>query len=80
MLEIKLNKLSLRDFQGGTINLNLGGNDASIFAANAGGKTRLVSAFSWLLFNKDALGRSAFEIKNLDAQGEAAHGLDGDFP
>ena len=54
----------------------MGGNDASIFAANAGGKTRLVSAFSWLLFNKDALGRSAFEIKNLDAQGEAAHGLE----
>ncbi len=74
--EIKLNKLSLRDFQGGTVILDAKGKDVFIFAENAGGKTRLVSAFSWLLFNKDALGRSDFEIKNLDAQGEAAHGLE----
>ncbi len=76
MNEIKLNKLSLRDFQGGTFTLDAGGQDLFIFAANAGGKTRLVSAFTWLLFNKDALGRSDFEIKSLDAQGEAAHGLE----
>ncbi len=76
MKEIRLNKLSLRDFQGGTFTLDAHGEDVFIYAENAGGKTRLVSAFSWLLFNKDALGRSDFEIKNLDAQGEAAHGLE----
>lgn len=76
MREIRLNKLSLRDFQGGTVTLSANGENVSIFVANAGGKTRLVSAFSWLLFNKDALGRSDFEIKNLDVQGEAAHGLE----
>ncbi len=76
MNEIKLNKLTLRDFQGGTVSLEADGNDVFIFAANAVGKTRLVSAFTWLLFGKDALGRSDFEIKNLDAEGAAAHGLE----
>lgn len=76
MRTIKLQKLVLRDFQGGTVTLNADGNDVFIFAANAVGKTRLVSAFTWVLFYKDALGRSDFEIKNLDAQGEAAHGLE----
>ena len=76
MKEIRLNKLSLRDFQGGTFTLAANGKDVFIFAANSVGKTRLVSAFTWLLFNKDALGRADFEIKNLDAQGEAEHGLE----
>ena len=76
MNEIRLKKLLLRDFQGGTFTLDARGEDVFIFAANAIGKTRLVSAFTWLLFNKDALGRAEFEIKNLDAQGEAAHGLE----
>src|SRR3972149_689823 len=76
MKTIKLVRLSLRDFQGGTTTLDTKGKDVCIFAANAVGKTRLISAFSWLLFNKDALGRSDFEIKNLNAEGEAAHGLE----
>jgi hypothetical protein len=74
--EIRLNRLSLRDFQGGTFVLEANGTDVFIFAANAVGKTRIVSAFTWLLFNKDALGRSDFELKNLDSTGEAAHGLE----
>jgi len=65
MKEIKLLKLILQDFQGGTITLDTKGKDIYIFSANAVGKTRLVSAFSWLLFSKDALGRSDFEIKNI---------------
>jgi hypothetical protein len=76
MNEIRLNKLILRDFQGGSITLDAEGKDVFIYAANAGGKTRLVSAFSWLFFNKDALGRADFQIKNLDAQGEPTHGLE----
>jgi len=76
MAEIRLNKLTLRDFQGGSFTFNAEGRDVFIFAANAIGKTRLVSAFTWLLFNKDALGRAEFEIKNLDAHGEAVHGLE----
>jgi len=76
MDEIRLNRLLLRDFQAGTITLNATGKDLFIFGANESGKTRLVSAFTWLLFNKDALGRADFEIKNLDEKGESAHGLE----
>lgn len=76
MKDIRLKNLILRDFQGGTVTLDGNGENVFIFSANAGGKTRLVSGFSWLLFNKDALGRSDFEIKNLDIQGEAIHGLE----
>lgn len=76
MKEIRLNKLTLRDFQGGTFTLEANGEDVNIYAANAIGKTRLASAFSWLLFDKDSLGRTDFEIKNLNATGEAEHGLE----
>ncbi len=76
MREIKLQRLSLRDFQGGTFNLDIQSKDAHIFGENTSGKTRLVSAFTWLLFSKDALGRADFEIKNLDSTGEAVHGLE----
>jgi hypothetical protein len=66
----------LKDFQGGNFSLNANGEDTDIYAANGAGKTRLASAWSWLLFGKDSLGRSDFELKNLDATGETEHGLD----
>ena len=76
MKEIRLRNLFIRDFQGGTFNLLCEGKDLFIFGRNTSGKTRLVSAFMWLLFSKDALGRSDFSLKNLDAQGDALHGLE----
>jgi hypothetical protein len=76
MKQIRLQRLSLRDFQGGTFTLDANGEDVSVFGDNAAGKTRLASAFSWLLFDKDSLGRSDFEIKNINAQGESEHGLE----
>lgn len=76
MKEIKLYKLILQNFQGGNFTLEASGTDTDIFGDNGTGKTRLASAFSWLLFDKDSLGRADFEIKNLDAQGEAKHGIE----
>lgn len=76
MKNIRLNKLALRDFQGGTFTLDAQGSNVDISGDNGVGKTRLVSAFTWLLFDKDSLGRSDFEIKNLDSQGQASHGLE----
>lgn len=70
MKKIKLLKLILRDFQGGTFILDVGGDDILVFGENTAGKTRLFSAFTWLLFNKDSLNRTDFSIKNLDAHGE----------
>lgn len=69
---MKLIKLTLKDFQGGSLTLDTGGENTNIFGCNAAGKTRLASAFSWLLFDKDSLGRSDFKIKNLDSMGNVA--------
>lgn len=76
MKQIRLTKLILSDFQGGTFTLDANSEDLNVFGDNGIGKTRLISAFSWLLFDKDSLGRADFEIKNLDAQGQSAHGLE----
>jgi len=76
MKTIALQKLTLKDFQGGNFVFAPDGDDTSVYAANGAGKTRLASAFSWLLFGKDSMGRSDFEIKNLDSEGERAHGLE----
>ena len=76
MKDIRLLKLSLRDFQGATFSLDTNGDDISVFAANGAGKTRLFSAFTFLLFGKDSLNRSDFSIKTLNADGDVAdHGL-----
>jgi len=66
----------MENFQGGTFTLRADGNNADVYGDNGTGKTRQASAFTWLLFDKDSLGRSDFEIKNLDSNGEQEHGLD----
>jgi hypothetical protein len=74
---IPLKKLALRDFQGGTFTLEArNGEDLNVSGSNGSGKTRLMSAFLWLLTGKDSLGRSDFEIKNIDAAGNQEHGLE----
>lgn len=76
MKEIRLQDLVLTNFKGMNFRLNAAGADIDVYGANATGKTTLADAFAWLLFDKDSLGRSDFEIKNLDSQGEAEHGLE----
>jgi hypothetical protein len=73
---IRLLRLELRDFQGGTFVFEPQGKDSNVYGRNTSGKTRLVSAFTWLLFGKDALGRADFAIKNLNSDGEEEHNLE----
>lgn len=47
-----------------------------IYGANGTGKTTLVDAFRWLLFDKDSHDRADFNIKTLDVLGEAIHNLE----
>ena len=65
---MKLKKLSLINFQGmRTFSLDTdGGQDVSVFADNAIGKTTIYNAFLWLLFEKNSLGAKDFEIKTRD--------------
>jgi DNA repair exonuclease SbcCD ATPase subunit len=77
LAEVPLKKLTLQNFQGGTFSVEAKNcEDLNIYGANGSGKTRLMSAFLWLLTGKDSLGRSDFEIKNLDTSGNQEHGLD----
>ena len=77
MSEIRLQRLTLSNFKGiKALTLDLAGKSASIYGANATGKTTIYDAFLWLLFDKDSQNKSAFNIKTLDADGEPLHGLD----
>jgi len=76
MKEIKLIELHLKDFKGGTLSYIPDGDNSNVFGDNATGKTRLMDAFNWLLFGKDSLGRSDFEIKTLEKDGTAVTGIE----
>ncbi|WP_052488051.1 AAA family ATPase [Gordoniibacillus kamchatkensis] len=76
MKEIKLLKLTLRNFKGiKEFVLSPDGGDISVYGDNAAGKTTLFDAFVWLLFNKDSMNRADFEIKTLDVAGQPVHFL-----
>jgi DNA repair exonuclease SbcCD ATPase subunit len=74
---MRLLKLSLENFKGiRRFTFEPQGKSVRLLGENASGKTSCADAFSWLLFGKDSLGRSDFEIKSLDKNGQALHGLD----
>jgi chromosome segregation ATPase len=76
MARIRLFTLTLHNFKGMTFTLKPSGADLSVFGANGTGKTVLDDAFSWLLCDKDSLGRTDFPIKNINSMGAAEHGLE----
>jgi len=74
---MKTQKLTLTNFKGvKSLTLDLAGESASIYGANATGKTTIYDGFLWLLFGKDSANRADFAIKTLTADGEAISGLD----
>lgn len=74
---MKLLTLRLENFQGiRDLVFEPHGKNADVFGDNGTGKTTLFNAFTWLLYDKDSLGRSSFEIKTLDANNEPVHGID----
>jgi chromosome segregation ATPase len=76
MKPIKLNTLRLKNFKGiKSFTLDATGQDVSIYGDNATGKSSLMDAFFWLLFDKDSHNRADFDIKTIEA-GATKHGLD----
>ena len=66
MKQIKIQNIELHNFKG-IKDLKINFNDeTNIFGANASGKTTIVDAFMWLLFNKDTNDRADFNVKTLD--------------
>lgn len=76
MRRIKLLKLILRNFKG-IRNIEIDFDDlTSISGDNGTGKTTLYDGYTWLLFDKDSNDRQNFEIKTLEPNNEAIHGLE----
>lgn len=74
---MRLLKLTLSNFKGiRNFTLDTQGNNASVFGDNATGKTTLCDAYLWLLFGKDSQNKKDFDIKTLDANGNAIPGID----
>ena len=70
---MKLVRCDIRNFQGiASIGLFPQCKNLNVFGDNGTGKTTIVSALSWLLTGKDALGRADFDIKPLNQYGEPA--------
>lgn len=76
-MDIRINKMVLQNFKGvRNLELFAEGESLSIYGDNATGKTTVFDAFTWLLFNKDSLGRSDFGIKTQDEYGNPIHNLE----
>lgn len=52
------------------------GEKTRISGANATGKTTIFDAFTWLLFGKDSLGSSDFDIRPLDVDGNMINNIE----
>ena len=66
-----IKSISLQNFKGckdSTYDLN--SNNATVSGKNASGKSTILDAFWWCLFNKDSLGNEKFAIRPLDAEGK----------
>lgn len=85
MKEFKIISLDLKNFKGmKDYKLVADGENLEVAGRNETGKTTLFDSFTWLLFGKDSLNRSQFEIKTLNEDGEVAqhgieHGVEGHF-
>lgn len=69
MKRIKLEKLVIQNFKGCSDRTVEFSDRTVISGANATGKTTILDAFMWLLFDKDSTGETKFQIRPLDAGG-----------
>lgn len=79
-MNLFLQRLSIENFKGIKSVAYDFGDETHIFGQNATGKSSIVDAFCWLLFNKDAHGNAPgsdkFREKPLDDDGQEIHYLD----
>lgn len=77
MKTLLLNRLVLQNFKGvKNLDIALDGADISVYGQNGAGKTTVVDAFTWLLFDKDSRNKKEFGIKTLDADNNPIHNLE----
>lgn len=68
-MNIKLKTISIENFKGIRQFMTGFGFRTSVYGANASGKTTLMDAFTWLLFDRDSQGSNKFDIRPLNADG-----------
>ena len=74
---MELMRQTLTNFKGiRSFTFEPNGQDCDVFGANATGKTTIFDGFTWLLFDKNSQNKKDFNIKTLDQNGEALHGLE----
>lgn len=76
MKQIKLLSMHIQSFKGCKDRTIEFGDKTRISGANATGKTTIFDAFTWLLFGKDSLGSSDFDIRPLDADGKMVDNIE----
>src|SRR5690554_1170474 len=70
-MNIKLKSFVIENFKGiKKFSMDFEGKNVNVYGDNATGKTTLVDAFQWVLFDKDSLGNSKFGIKPIDVRTE----------
>lgn len=74
---MRLEKLVVRNFKGiREFVFTPGEKDALVLGDNGSGKSTLDDAFHWVMFGKDSKGRTDFEIKPLENNGQPLHNLE----
>lgn len=68
--------LHTENFKGVPLDIDFKGADTDIYGDNAAGKTTVFDAVWWLLFNKNSLNQTKFDLKPLDKFGQEKHNLE----
>ena len=67
---MKINSIIIQNFKGcKSATYTFDGKNVTISGANGSGKTTIFDSITWLLFGKDSLGNTKFEVRPLDADG-----------
>ena len=67
---MKINTSTIQNFKGcKSATYNFDGKNVTISGENGSGKTTIFDSITWLLFGKDSLGNTKFEVRPLDADG-----------
>lgn len=76
-MKMKLNRLTLENFKCHRhLEIRFDGRSASVYGENGTGKSSVYDALTWLLFGKDSLGRTDFEILPLGRDGKVFNSED----
>lgn len=76
MKNIKLLKMHIQNFKSCKDREISFGEKTAIGGVNASGKTTVFDAFTWLLFGKDSLGKSSFDIRPRDKAGNMINNVE----